>query len=145
MNIDNIKSILLVVFSCLSMTVASQSQQLVITGNVSSDLEGEIIGAHVTEVDANGRIVNATITDFSGNFSLSIKSVNNKLKVSFVGYDPVEVSIKDKRRFNIKMKENAVLDEQRKQCIRTEHWQYLNERYRVRCNILACVILKICQ
>ena len=111
MNIDNIKSILLVVFSCLSMTVASQSQQLVITGNVSSDLEGEIIGAHVTEVDANGRIVNATITDFSGNFSLSIKSVNNKLKVSFVGYDPVEVSIKDKRRFNIKMKENAVLDE----------------------------------
>ena len=54
MNIDNIKSILLVVFSCLSMTVASQSQQLVITGNVSSDLEGEIIGAHVTEVDANG-------------------------------------------------------------------------------------------
>ena len=28
-----------------------------------------------------------------------------------MGYDPVEVSIKDKRRFNIKMKENAVLDE----------------------------------
>ena len=111
MNINNIKSILLIILSCFSMAVAAQSKQIVITGNVSSALEGEIIGAHVMEVDANGRIVNATITDFSGNFSLSIKSVNNKLKVTFVGYDPFETPIKDKRRFDIKMKDNTALDE----------------------------------
>lgn len=111
MNINNIKIILLVILSSLSMAVMAQPKQTVITGNVFSDIDGEIIGAHITEVDGNGRIVNAAITDFSGNFSLPIKNVNNKLKVSFVGYESVEIPIKEKRKFSIKLKDNTVLEE----------------------------------
>lgn len=107
----NVRSIFLFVLSCFSMMLLAQSGQMVITGTVYSDMEGEIIGAHVMEVDPNGRIVNATITDFSGNFSLQIKSTNNKLKVTYVGYDPTELPIKDKRKFDIKMKDNTALEE----------------------------------
>lgn len=105
------KSILLFIFSCFSMAVFSQSGQLIVTGKVFTDMEGESIGAQVMEVDANGRIVSATTTDYSGNFSLQIKSPANKLRVSYVGCEMAEYPIKDKRYFSIKLIDNAALQE----------------------------------
>lgn len=65
---------------------AAFAQQKRISGNVWSKGDGAIMMANVCEMDKNGRIVSATQTDMSGNFSLTIKNPANKLQVSYIGY-----------------------------------------------------------
>lgn len=65
---------------------AAFAQQKRITGNVWSKSDGAIMMANVCEMDKNGRIVSATQTDMSGNFSLAIKNAANKLQISYIGY-----------------------------------------------------------
>ncbi len=65
---------------------AAFAQQKRISGNVWSKADGAIMMANVCEMDKNGRIVSATQTDMSGNFTLAIKNAANKLQVSYIGY-----------------------------------------------------------
>ena len=85
----------------------AQSQKTNISG-VVKDAAGEtIIGASVVEVGTT----NGTITDFDGNFSLSV-APSAKLSISYIGYTTQEVSVAGKKVFNITMKEDTkVLDE----------------------------------
>ena len=56
--------------------------------NVTSKTDGQpIIGASVVETTAT---TNGTITDFDGNFTLSVP-VNSTLKITYIGYKPVTV------------------------------------------------------
>ena len=57
-----------------------------ISGNVYSDLEGPLMMVNVVEKDKNNRIVEATITDMSGNFSMTVKNPADKLEISYVGF-----------------------------------------------------------
>ena len=43
-----------------------------ISGTVSDDFD-VIIGANIKEMDKNNRVLNATVTDFNGNFTMTIK------------------------------------------------------------------------
>ena len=70
----------------LGLMVGSVHAQITsVSGTVRDEME-TLIGATVCEVDATGRNINATITDFNGHFAIKVKSTKNKLKVSFMGY-----------------------------------------------------------
>lgn len=70
----------------LGLMVGSVHAQIkTVSGTVRDEIE-TLIGASVCEVDATGRTINATITDFNGHFAMKVKSTKNKLKISFMGY-----------------------------------------------------------
>ena len=89
----------------VSKDVAEVTQQGVVVKGVIKDAKGEpIIGATVTEKGTK----NATVTDFDGNYSLSVSSRNAVLVVSYIGYNTQEV----KAGSNVTLVEdNALLNE----------------------------------
>lgn len=89
--------------ACLA-TGAAFAQQRRISGTVSDDFGG-IMMANVTEVDANNRIVSATTTDMNGNFTMTVKSPKNKLKISYMGFQTHVEVIGNKNVFKVKMKD----------------------------------------
>ena len=106
---NNVKFIItsIVLFFCVSSAMAQQRR---ISGNVYDDMGG-IMMANVVERDANNRIVEATVTDINGNFSMVIKNPKNKLVVSYIGYKTWTQTIGTTAKFNIKMVENTQLAE----------------------------------
>ena len=77
-----------------------------ITGTVV-DAQGPVIGASVVEKGTT----NGTVTDFDGNFSLSVNP-GATIVVSFIGYETQEIRVGNQDNFQITMKDdNAVLEE----------------------------------
>ena len=77
-----------------------------ITGTVV-DAQGPVIGASVVEKGTT----NGTVTDFDGNFSLSVKT-GATIVVSFIGYETQEIKVGNQDNIQITMKDdNAVLEE----------------------------------
>ena len=90
----------------------AQSGGVIVTGKVYADDEPDgFVGATVIEQDKNGRIYSSALTDFNGNFSLKVKNTNNSLHVSFVGYKKKTVEIGARRKFDIKLESQNVLEE----------------------------------
>ena len=106
MKIQKILSLLILLLAPLTVW----AQQRVASGTVEDDL-GPLIGVHVVEIDATNRIVEATITDMNGHFSLRIRNPKDKIKFSYVGCKPVIMEIGNKTLFNVKLKDNTMLDE----------------------------------
>ena len=78
-----------------------------ITGTVV-DSQGPVIGASVVEKGKSG---NGVITDFDGNFTLTV-SPGATIVISYVGYETQEVKVGNQSNLNITLKEdNAQLDE----------------------------------
>ena len=78
-----------------------------ITGTVV-DASGPIIGASVVEKGKSG---NGSITDFDGNFTLSVEP-GATIVISYIGYETQEIKVGNQSNFNITLKEdNAQLDE----------------------------------
>ena len=78
-----------------------------ITGTVV-DSQGPVIGASVVEKGKSG---NGVITDFDGNFTLTV-SPGATIVISYVGYETQEIKVGNQSKFNITLKEdNAQLDE----------------------------------
>ena len=68
---------------CILLVSQMASAQITrISGTVSDNID-VLPGVSVQEIDGSNRIINAVQTDFNGNFTMSIKSTKNKLKVSF--------------------------------------------------------------
>lgn len=83
-----------------------------ISGHVFNDPDGPVIMANVVEKDKSNRIVSATQTDMSGNFSMQIKSTANKLEVSYIGYTTSIINpIGDQTTFEIELKDRSTLQE----------------------------------
>ena len=100
---------LLTLALCIASTLGAYAQTRIM-GHVTS-AEGPIVMANVVEKDANNRNVSATTTDANGNFSLQVKSTDNKLQISYIGYtteiiNPIgtrtefEITLKDKNTFD---------------------------------------------
>ena len=85
---------------CLAVALAVNAQGITSVSGTVSDSFGPVAGAAVVEVDASNRNISATVTDFNGNFTLKIKSPQNKLKFSYVGMKPQTLPI-NKRVYNI--------------------------------------------
>lgn len=98
---------LLLTVCLLIFCSASAFAQKSVKGNVS-DVKGEpIIGASIVLKD-NTSV--GTITDFDGNFSLDIPSLNSILVISYIGYKTQEVSAKSSLKIILE-EDNEVLDE----------------------------------
>ena len=109
---NRIKYILLTMILSIPVAILGQAgDKIIITGHVSSDDMGDLMGVHVLELDKSNRVVSATITDYSGNFSLAIKSKNNNVKFSFVSCKPVVLPINNRVRFEVKMTESTTIKE----------------------------------
>ena len=87
----------------------ASAQQHRITGHVYDDIE-PIMMANVVERDANNRIVEAAVTDMNGNFSMVIKNPKDFLVISYVGYETVKIPIGNQTKFNIKLKDNTMIE-----------------------------------
>lgn len=86
------------------------AQQRVSVSGVVTDTQGEpMIGVNVTVKDVAGL---GTITDINGKFTIKVEPYQ-RLIFSYIGFDNVEVLVKEQRTINVKMKESeaSVLDE----------------------------------
>lgn len=109
---DRIKnSILYIVFltvlSLPGMTFAQASNM--VRGIVLDEINEPIIGAGIYEMDKNNRVLSTAVTDINGEFSIKVKNLKNKIKISYVGYDAVELPIQSE--MTVKMKSNTALQE----------------------------------
>ncbi|MCR4919042.1 MAG: SusC/RagA family TonB-linked outer membrane protein [Prevotella sp.] len=87
-----------------------QAQELRVSGTVTAP-DGPVMMCNVVEIDENNRNVSYAQTDFNGNFSMTIKSTKNKLKVSYVGYKTAIVAIGNRTKFNINLQDETTLKE----------------------------------
>ena len=83
---------------------AVQQQQQKIKGTVVDDLGEPVIGA--TVVVEGGNASQGTITDFDGNFIISV-APKSKLRITFLGYQPLVVEAVDG--MNVQLKPDAVM------------------------------------
>ena len=91
----------------LSLSFAQTAR---ISGVVSDDL-GPVMMCNVVEVDGNNRNVSFAQTDFNGNFSMTVKSTKNKLKISYVGYKTTILPIGARTTFNVKLQSATQIKE----------------------------------
>ncbi len=89
------------------MRAVRQQQTITVKGTVN-DAMGPVIGASVVE---KGASTNGAITDFDGNFTISVKP-GATLVISYIGYKPQEVSARSGKHITVTMEENhEMLDE----------------------------------
>ena len=91
---------------CILLVSQMASAQITrISGTVSDNID-VLPGVSVQEIDGSNRIINAVQTDFNGNFTMSIKSTKNKLKVSYIGYITQTLPI-NKTTYRIRLSEKS--------------------------------------
>lgn len=84
--------------------VSMYAQQISIKGVITEAANGEpIIGANIIEKGTT----NGTITNFDGEFSLSVQA-NATIIVKYVGFQDQEIAVAGKTNFIIQMKEDAI-------------------------------------
>ncbi|MBN2767271.1 MAG: SusC/RagA family TonB-linked outer membrane protein [Paludibacteraceae bacterium] len=80
----------------------------IVQGTVTAKSDGSpLIGVNVTEVDANNRLVSGTVTDFDGRFILKVKSGNNRLVFSYIGFLKLERRIGNSSKIDVSMTDNT--------------------------------------
>jgi len=79
----------------MSLATAALGQQRgeLISGTVSDEF-GPLLGAHVMEINKDGRITASGVTDFNGNFSFQLRNPQDQLKITFVGCETKIIPIK---------------------------------------------------
>lgn len=93
---------------CISVYKSQQSKESKITGVVFDSTKEPIIGASV--VVQNTTI--GCITDFDGKFSLEVGQLPVQIQITYIGYKPQVITVKDTRMLQITMKEDTeTLDE----------------------------------
>ena len=100
----DIRRIVVVVWLCLC-SVLSVSAQITITGTVVDDAKIPVLGANIV---VKGETTTGTITDFDGNFTITVKDQSAVLVVSFIGYATQEVPVGTNTTLEIILKEDAV-------------------------------------
>ena len=95
-------------FMFIATTISAQ--QITSVHGTVSDEWGGLMGATVCEIDANGRIIESTITDMNGNFTMKVRNPKDKLRISYVGMTTMTLPI-NKTTFNLTMKSATVLKE----------------------------------
>ena len=96
---------LLLLVQAVATTMFAQKAGDMITGIVT-DNEGPMMMVNVTERDADDHIVAHTITDMEGGFSFKLVNPNDRLKITYIGYETVDIPI-SKNHFEIKMQDKA--------------------------------------
>ncbi|MFA6580478.1 MAG: SusC/RagA family TonB-linked outer membrane protein [Paludibacter sp.] len=80
----------------------------IIQGEITSATDKlPLIGVNVTEMDVNNRVVSAAVTDINGHYVLRVKSLQNRLAISYVGFIKQTLKINNKKELNIVLAENT--------------------------------------
>lgn len=100
------RHIVLTAENATSSTPAAQQQVRKVTGTVR-DVLGPIAGANIVQKGTT----NGTTTDLDGNFSIEVDG-NAVLEVSFIGYVPQSVAVKNQSVIHVQLREDTqALDE----------------------------------
>lgn len=78
-----------------------------ITGHIADEHGEAVIMVNVAERDRKGRIINATTTDFDGNFEMDVKDAGNYLTFSSYGHETQKLQIGSRTVFNVKLKSSV--------------------------------------
>ena len=74
----------IMIFALMTATAVSAQTISSVHGNVSDEM-GPVMGATVCEIDGNGRIIESTVTDLNGNFTMRVKNQKDRIRFSYVG------------------------------------------------------------
>ena len=100
-------SFLIALLFLAALPVLGQQQPnaaLLVRGQVFDAADNQTIPmATIAEQDAENRTVGSTVTDIDGNFAIKVKSPNNKLVISTIGYKSKTVAINGKQSFKISL------------------------------------------
>ncbi|MVN91996.1 SusC/RagA family TonB-linked outer membrane protein [Mucilaginibacter aquatilis] len=66
-----------------------------------------LVGVTVVEVDKEKRIVGGVSTDIDGNYALRVKSRQNKISISLIGYKTITMDINDRSTLNISLEQSS--------------------------------------
>lgn len=97
------KSLLFLAIALLFPFCMYGQGQTTITGTVLDTYKMGVPGASIVEKGTT----NGTITDFDGNYTLSVSNPNATLVFSFIGYKTQELPINGKSQINVVLQENA--------------------------------------
>ncbi|MDR0421642.1 MAG: TonB-dependent receptor, partial [Proteiniphilum sp.] len=104
------KKYLILLAALLCISICTQAQETVtVKGTVTDELGEPMIGVNISVVNVPGL---GTITDLDGNFQLRMERYQS-LAFTYIGYESVNVLVKDEFVINVVMKESSasVLDE----------------------------------
>ncbi|MCD8030692.1 MAG: TonB-dependent receptor [Bacteroides sp.] len=102
----NMRALLLAL--CAAFTLSVSAQNITVSGSVVDSTGEPVIGASVVQ---KGNTSNGTITDFDGNFSLSVPS-DATLTLSYIGMVTQDVPVQGRSSVNVTLRDDAqALDE----------------------------------
>lgn len=107
MEVKKILIIFVLLLSCISGIQAQES--IVVTGVVTDKNKEPLVGVNITVGDMVGL---GTITDINGKYKIKMEPYH-RLIFSYIGFDKVEILVKEQRVINVSMKESeaSVIDE----------------------------------
>lgn len=107
MEMKKVLLIFILLLSCISGVWAQES--IIVTGVVTDRNKEPLVGVNITVGDVVGL---GTITDINGKYKIKLEPYH-RLIFSYIGFDKVEVLVKEQRVVNVTMKEAeaSVIDE----------------------------------
>jgi len=87
----------------LFLTTLSYAQQKTVSGKITDASGEELIGATVMEKGTT----TGTVSDFNGNYELTVSDENATLIVSYLGYEDAEITVSGQNRLDITLNDSA--------------------------------------
>lgn len=84
----------------------SEAGDNIIQGTVTSVTDKEaLIGASITEIDGNNRVISGTTTDVNGHYVLKVRNPNGRITVAYVGFDKQILKINNRKTLDVELAE----------------------------------------
>lgn len=99
---------ILLILCMVTFTSFVSAQKHIVRGKVSDDMGG-IIGATVVELDASDRIIQGTITNLDGDYSIQVSSPKSTIQFSYIGYKTITEKVNSRSTINITLLSDAIV------------------------------------
>ncbi len=99
---------MLMLLNMAAFAQQNTASQTIVKGKISDRKDNQpIIGAVVTEISDDNRIINGATTDLDGNFLLKVSNPNNRVSISYIGYKKVEQKLNGRAVLNVRMESSS--------------------------------------
>lgn len=85
----------ILLFLLVAFSFTGFAQSLVVKGTVKDESGVSMVGVTVIQVDKNNRMLNGTVTNIDGVYTLKVFGKTPNLKFSFIGFEQQRVVLKD--------------------------------------------------
>ncbi|HKK63447.1 MAG TPA: carboxypeptidase-like regulatory domain-containing protein, partial [Bacteroidales bacterium] len=99
---------ILLLLCIVSFVTQIFAQKHIVRGKVS-DKSGGIVGATVVELDNNDRIIQGTITNIDGDYTIQVSSPDVKIQYSFIGYKSKIEKVNGRSEIDVTLKSDDVM------------------------------------